>query len=212
VAAPWRRSLERSTERRRRRAAARRGRRHGVAAALALPAALALSSGVGVAAAPDGPSGGASAASSSARGDSGVAALQRALGIPADGVYGPQTRAAVRAFQRRKGLTVDGIAGPRTLAALGVASRRGAAALAPTRAAHPDQATQLERIAWCESGGDPTRVSPSGGYRGKYQFSRGTWRALGGRGDPARASEAEQDRRAAALLRLRGTAPWPSCD
>ena len=42
-----------------------------------------------------------------------VAALQRALGIPADGIYGPQTRGAVRRFQRAHGLVVDGIAGRR---------------------------------------------------------------------------------------------------
>jgi cell wall-associated NlpC family hydrolase len=47
-------------------------------------------------------------------------ALQRALGIGADGDYGPLTRAAVRAFQRSHGLEVDGVAGPRTLAALGL--------------------------------------------------------------------------------------------
>jgi hypothetical protein len=69
----------------------------------------------------------------------------------------------------------------------------------------------LARIAQCESGGDPTAVSSSGAYRGKYQFSRATWRELGGTGDPAAAPEAEQDQRAAVLYAQRGTAPWPVC-
>jgi hypothetical protein len=69
----------------------------------------------------------------------------------------------------------------------------------------------LRRIAKCESGGDPTAVSADGRYRGKYQFSRSTWRALGGTGDPAAASEAEQDRLALKLYKRSGTAPWPNC-
>ena len=44
-----------------------------------------------------------------------VAKLQAALGITADGVYGPNTRRAVRNYQRNQGLAVDGIAGPVTL-------------------------------------------------------------------------------------------------
>jgi hypothetical protein len=131
-----------------------------------------------------------------------VAALQRALGIPADGIYGPQTRRAVRRFQRANGLDVDGIAGPQTLAALGLTARRASAR---------DAASMLERIAVCESGGNPRAVSANGRYFGKYQFSRATWRSLGGRGNPARASEAEQDRRALILYRRAGTAPWPVC-
>jgi peptidoglycan DL-endopeptidase CwlO len=48
-----------------------------------------------------------------------VAAAQRALGIPADGIFGPQTHRAVRAFQAARGLEVDGVIGPITRAALG---------------------------------------------------------------------------------------------
>ena len=69
----------------------------------------------------------------------------------------------------------------------------------------------LQSIAACESGGNPRAISPGGTYRGKYQFSRETWRNLGGTGDPAAAPEWLQDRMALKLYRLRGTAPWPSC-
>jgi hypothetical protein len=69
----------------------------------------------------------------------------------------------------------------------------------------------LKAIAWCESRGNPRAVSPSGMYRGKYQFSFATWRSVGGKGDPARASETEQDRRAAILYRRYGPGQWPVC-
>jgi len=129
-----------------------------------------------------------------------VTAVQRALGVTADGIYGRETRRAVRRFQRSHGLTVDGVTGPQTLAALGVTAQDASA----------DAATILERIAECESGGDPT-MDTCNGYFVKYQFSRATWRSVGGRGNPARASEAEQDRRAARLYRREGTKPWPVC-
>jgi len=74
-----------------------------------------------------------------------------------------------------------------------------------------DVAAHLERIAQCESGGNPRAVSASGQYRGKYQFDPGTWAGVGGTGDPAAASEEEQDRRAAILYAQRGPAPWPVC-
>ena len=69
----------------------------------------------------------------------------------------------------------------------------------------------LNAIASCESGGDPTAVSSDGTYRGKYQFDYGTWESVGGSGDPAEASEQEQDYRAALLYSRSGSSPWPIC-
>jgi hypothetical protein len=69
----------------------------------------------------------------------------------------------------------------------------------------------LAKIRRCESRGNYSIVSPSGRYRGAYQFDIPTWRSVGGTGDPAAASPAEQDYRALLLLRARGTRPWPNC-
>ncbi|MGH2919690.1 MAG: transglycosylase family protein [Solirubrobacteraceae bacterium] len=69
----------------------------------------------------------------------------------------------------------------------------------------------LKAIAECESGGNPRAISAGGTYRGKYQFDVGTWASVGGDGDPAAASETEQDRRAALLYRRAGATPWPVC-
>ena len=66
-------------------------------------------------------------------------------------------------------------------------------------------------VAQCESGGNPGAVSSTGKYRGLYQFSTQTWRSVGGSGDPAAASAAEQTRRAQMLLERSGAGQWPSC-
>lgn len=229
------------------------------------------------------------------RGDRGaeVRALQQALEISADGIFGPQTERSVRAFQQRNGLQVDGIAGPVTLRALGLGRGAGpnegatsgsqgtatpshepAVEKQTTEKAAPEPAPQaaaeepaaeesapepepqpaaedpapqkpeaeepaaeepkpepkpeaksepkpeptsdgpspeLQAIAQCESGGNPGAISSTGQYRGKYQFSRETWRGMGGEGDPASAPESEQDRRAADLYEQSGSSPWPSC-
>jgi len=69
----------------------------------------------------------------------------------------------------------------------------------------------LEAIAACESGGDPTAMSADGTYHGLYQFDYGTWASVGGSGDPAAASPAEQTYRAALLYSQSGSSPWPIC-
>lgn len=69
----------------------------------------------------------------------------------------------------------------------------------------------LDYIKSKESGGRYNAVSKSGKYRGAYQFDQRTWQSVGGSGDPAAASPAEQDSRAAALMAKRGTSPWSVC-
>ncbi len=134
-----------------------------------------------------------------------IVAVQRALGIEADGVLGRATRRAVRRFQRSHKLKPDGLLGPRTLRALGIDpdNQQVMSASGSTRGSSRSRSANRE--------GDPKAVSKDGRYRGKYQFDRKTWRSIGGKGDPAKATEDEQDRRAAALLARDGTKPWPNC-
>jgi hypothetical protein len=159
-------------------------------------------------------SGGATASSEVIvkRGDRGAAvrSIQRELGIPADGIFGEQTERAVKRFQRGHDLLPDGIVGPLTRGALGL-QPFSSRSLRRTSTRSVRVPAILRQIAECESGGNPRAISPGGLYRGKYQFSRETWRNLGGTGDPADAPEWLQDRLALKLYRLRGTAPWPNC-
>lgn len=50
-----------------------------------------------------------------------VRRMQEVLGVIADGIFGPKTRAAVEDYQRENGLLVDGIAGPQTLGHMSLA-------------------------------------------------------------------------------------------
>jgi len=66
-------------------------------------------------------------------------------------------------------------------------------------------------LAKCESGGNPHIVSSNGLYHGLYQFSVGTWRAVGGSGLPSQASSSEQTARAKMLYNRSGAGQWPVC-
>lgn len=80
------------------------------------------------------------------------------------------------------------------------------------RASRGGSRTQLDWAALrqCESGGDyANRRNRT--YRGGYQFSRATWASVGGSGDPADASPAEQDMRAEMLYQRSGRGQWPVC-
>ena len=80
-----------------------------------------------------------------------------------------------------------------------------------TGPATAQEAEILAKIRFCETRNNYAAVSASGRYRGAYQFDQVTWEAIGGTGDPAAASPAQQDALALSLLRMRGTAPWPTC-
>jgi Transglycosylase-like domain/Putative peptidoglycan binding domain len=201
---PWLASLRASRRRRAEAARQARRRRAGRGGASALLVSMTLVAGAAVA--QDGPPTTRSATTGST-----VVALQRALGVSADGVIGPVTRRAIRNYQRNQGLVVDGIAGPATLSSLGIVASSAPAKTQTRAPSSGGGSSTLAKIAQCESGGDPTAVSASGRYRGKYQFSRATWRDMGGTGDPAAAPESVQDAMAAKLLAQRGTAPWPVC-
>jgi hypothetical protein len=138
-----------------------------------------------------------------------VAALIPAVALAADAATGAPNPAdggndralALRAKQDKK---------------LRAEARRKARAKkrAARKAAAAEQSTAspaLQSIAACESGGNPGAIGGGGAYRGKYQFDQSTWASVGGSGDPAAASEAEQDRRAAILYSRVGASAWPVC-
>lgn len=94
--------------------------------------------------------------------------------------------------------------------AVGTQARPAPAAAAP-RGSTGGGGLNWAALARCESGGNPSAVSPTGKYRGLYQFSYATWASVGGSGDPAANSAAEQTHRAQILLNRSGAGQWPTC-
>ena len=71
---------------------------------------------------------------------------------------------------------------------------------------------RFDRLALCESGGDPRALSPSGRYRGAFQFTRPTWSAAGGTGDPIDVSYSVQKRIAMDWAHVvEPSTQWPVC-
>ena len=80
----------------------------------------------------------------------------------------------------------------------------------PTTSSSVSMSAAWKKVANCESSGNPRAVNPAG-YYGLFQFDKQTWRSVGGTGNPAQASAAEQLMRAKKLYAQRGASPWPVC-
>ncbi len=85
-----------------------------------------------------------------------VLPVQQALGVPADGLYGPVSRKAVRAYQKKHGLLVDGVVGPQTLGSLGIRRAGAPASAKPAKAAKPAKPAPK-----------PTPAAPAASARGQ---------------------------------------------
>jgi hypothetical protein len=133
-------------------------------------------------------------------------ALKRAL----DKAQGRKVRVKRERKQARNAVTPALEHRVKTLRTKLAAARTPATSTATAAGATGAPSATLQAIAACESGGNPT-TNTGNGFYGKYQFTQSTWASVGGTGNPAAASEAEQDARAAQLYAQQGSAPWPVC-
>jgi peptidoglycan hydrolase-like protein with peptidoglycan-binding domain len=116
----------------------------------------------------------------------GVPELQRALGVPVDGDFGPTTQKALKRWQRAHGLTPDGVAGPQTRAALDLGTGsvlkrqvlRRHASRAHTRTHHTKPAVVAAKAAPRRAGGGVRALQQALGVPADGVFGSGTQHAL----------------------------------
>lgn len=68
----------------------------------------------------------------------------------------------------------------------------------------------IEKLKYCESGGDYTK-NTGNGYYGAYQYDIRTWANFGGYSRPDLAPPAVQDAKFMQTYLARGKSPWPNC-
>ena len=80
----------------------------------------------------------------------------------------------------------------------------------PTTTVYSAPSSDLASIRACESESDYS-TDTGNGYYGAYQFHPDTWASVGGSGNPADASSAEQDMRAQMMIDAGRRSEWPNC-
>ncbi|MEU9302591.1 transglycosylase family protein [Streptomyces sp. NPDC048269] len=95
----------------------------------------------------------------------------------------------------------------------GVAGVAVAAPLMAAGSASAATASEWDRVAQCESGGN-WAINTGNGYYGGLQFSSSTWAAYGGKSYAAQANQASKSQQIAIaekVLKGQGKGAWPSC-
>ncbi|MFF9914500.1 transglycosylase family protein [Streptomyces sp. NPDC013457] len=101
----------------------------------------------------------------------------------------------------------------RAVALAGVAGVAVAAPLMATGSASAATASEWDKVAQCESGGNWS-INTGNGYYGGLQFSSSTWAAYGGTAYAATADQASKSQQitiAEKVLAGQGKGAWPSC-